>query len=473
MMRTLKNQKIIYHEKSFNSYLFNICRKCTFAQTNITTVSQEGANQEALTEQKGTSNDISIRQISNKTQSAWVFQSGEMEDETTGEIVPGGEENQATVDQTYSGNGNCSFLYQFGSFNESYQKQNGNGNAFNIAGNFPENFSSLSEMPDDAVPTQDGDLHWISQIAIGNNNQAWMYQAGRDHDASQLITGDDNQVWTSQSGYTQSSEMIIVGNGNGSHYLEHEEGKFPHTDDEEGDEGHGGNPGGKGKGNCEDSGGQSYEGGMPGEIPPPHDEDHVFVHTVGVAIKQMGSNSRAEMYIDGDDNKAVIIQRGGAGSPGKESKSGKGSGSCEGSHFVNQDIYGNWNRIFADQRGTSHTFIQYVNGEDNLAVLMQKGNGSTSTLDLIGSSNEIGVDQKGRGNFSDIDVVGNFNGNFDLTADEFGIKVVQEGRGNTSDIDITGDCNFIALHQSGGAISTINQNGNWNSAVVNQESLEE
>ena len=63
-----------------------------------------------------------------------------------------------------------------------------------------------------------------------------MYQAGRDHDASQLLTGDENQVWTSQSGYTQSSEMIIVGNRNGSHYLEHEEGKFPHSDEEEGDE---------------------------------------------------------------------------------------------------------------------------------------------------------------------------------------------------------------------------------------------
>lgn len=443
-----------------------------FAQTNVSTVTQAGVDQFAETEQVGTSNDVLIRQVSNKPQFAWVLQTGEMEDENTGAIIPGGEENRAEVDQTYSGNGNRSFLYQFGSFNQSFQKQNGNGNSFNIAGNFPGNFTSLAELPDETVPTQDGDLHWLSQIANGNNNQAWIYQAGRDHDASQLLNGSENQVWTSQSGYTQSSEMIINGNRNGSHYLEHEEGKFPHSDEEEGDEGSGGHPGGQGNGNSGNSGGHSGEGGMPEVIPPPHDEDHVFVPTVGVAIKQMGSNSRAEMYIEGNDNKAVIIQRGGAGSPGSESSSGNGSGACEGGHYVNQDIYGDWNRIFADQRGTGHTINQYINGNLNLAVLMQKGNGSISTLDLIGSSNEIGVDQKGKNNISDIDVLGDFNGNF-IPGDEFGIKVVQEGKGNNSDIDITGNCNFIAVHQSGGAISTINQNGNWNSAVVNQESLEE
>ncbi len=433
-----------------------------YAQGNVSTITQIGIDQLAETMQEGTLNQVLVEQISEQPQFAWVFQSGEL---------PGGEENQAKVDQTYSGSGNRSFLYQFGSFNESYQKQNGNGNSFNIAGNFPENFS-LAVLPEDAVPTQDGDYHWLSQIANGNNNQAWMYQAGTDHDASQLLNGDDNQVWTSQSGYTQSSEMIIVGNRNGSHYLEHEEGKFPHSDEEEGDEGSVGHPGGQGNGNGDNSGGESDEGGMPEVIPPPHDEDHVFVPTVGVAIKQMGSNSIAQMYIDGDDNKAVIIQRGGAGSPGQDNTAGNGSGSCEGGHFVDQDIYGNWNRIFADQRGTKHTIIQYINGDENLVVLMQKGNGSISTLDLIGSSNEIGVDQKGKGNFSDIDVLGDFNGNFN-SFDEFGIKVVQEGKGNNSDIDITGDYNFIALHQSGGAISTIVQNGNWNSAIVNQESLEE
>lgn len=435
-----------------------------FAQTNVSTVTQAGGYQFAETEQVGTSNDVLIQQISNKTQFAWVLQTGEMVEGAT--TVPGGEDNRAEVDQTYSGNGNRSFLYQFGSFNESFQKQNGSNNAFNIAGNFPENFS-LAVLPEDAVPTQDGDYHWISQIANGNYNQAWMYQAGRDHDASQLLTGNYNQVWTSQSGYTQSSEMIIFGDRNGSHYLQHEEGKFPHSDGEEGGEPSSGENG-KGK-HGEDSGGQG-DGGIPEVLPPPHDEEHVFVPTVGVAIKQMGSNSRAEMYIEGNDNKAVITQRGGAGSPGQDS--GNGSGTCEGGHYVNQDIYGDWNRIFADQRGTGHTIIQYVNGDENLVVLMQKGNGSTSTLDLIGDSNEIGVDQKGKGNYSDIDVVGDFNGNF-TSLDEFGIKVVQEGKGNSSDIDINGNYNFIALHQSGGAISTINQNGNWNSAVVNQESLEE
>lgn len=442
-----------------------------FAQDNVSTVTQIGVDQFAEIVQEGTVNQALVEQISEKPQFAWVLQSGEMEDESTGAIIPGGEENRAIVDQTYSGNGNRSFLHQFGSFNQSFQKLNGNGNSFNIAGNFPENFISLAELPDEMVPTQDGDLHWLSQIANGNNNQAWIYQAGRDHDASQLLNGSQNQVWTSQSGYTQSSEMIINGNRNGSHFLEHEEGKFPHNDEEEGDEGSGGHPGGKGNGNSGNSGGHSGEGGMPEVIPPPHDEEHVFVPTVGVAIKQMGSNSRAEMYIEGDDNKAIIIQRGGAGSPGTESSSDNGTVACEGGHFVDQDIYGDWNRIFADQRGTKHTINQYVDGDDNLVVLMQKGNGSTSTLDLIGNSNEIGVDQKGKNNFSDIDINGDFNGNF-IPGDEFGIKVVQEGKGNNSDIDITGDYNFIAVHQSGGAFSTIIQNGNNNSAIVNQESLE-
>lgn len=435
-----------------------------FAQTNISTITQSGINQLTETEQVGTLNQVLIQQVSNKAQFAWVIQTGEMENESTGAIIPGGEGNHAKVNQTYSGKGNRSFLYQFGSFNQSLQKQNGNGNSFNIAGDFPENFTSLAELPESLVPSQDGDYHWLSQIANGDKNQAWIYQAGRDHDASQLLNGNKNQVWTSQSGYTQTAEMIIHGNRNGSHYLQHEEGKFPHSEDDDHSDSEG-NPGGQGNGNSGSSGGNSDEG-MPEVIPPPHDEDHVFVPTVGVAIKQMGSNSEAYMYIEGDDNKAVITQRGGAGT------NENGKGNCEGGHYVDQDIYGNWNRIFADQRGTGHHIDEYVNGNHNLAVLMQKGNGSDSELTLIGNSNEIGVDQKGKNNISDIDVLGNLNGNF-IPEDEFGVKVAQEGRGNNSDIDIIGNSNFIAVHQGGGAYSEITQTGDLHSSTVNQSTIDE
>lgn len=434
-----------------------------FAQNNVSTITQTGTEQFAKAVQTGTLNQVLIQQISEQPQSAWILQSGEMEDETTGAITPGGEDNYAEIDQTYSGNGNRSFLYQFGSFNHSFQKQNGDGNTFNIAGDFPTTFTVSSELPNGAVPNQDGDYHWLSQIANGNNNQAWIYQAGRKHHASQLLNGDFNQVWTSQSGYTQTAEMIIHGNRNGSHYLQHEEGKFPHDESEESDEGSAG-----GNGNSGSSGGSSEDGGMPEVIPPPHDEDHVFVPTVGVAIKQMGSNSIAEMYVEGDDNKAVITQRGGAGT----NENGKGKGNCDGGHYVNQDIYGDWNRIFADQRGTGHYIDEFISGNQNLAVLMQKGNGSTSELNLLGSSNEIGVDQKGKNNISDIDIMGDSNGNFTLD-DEFGIKVAQEGKGNNSDIDIIGDSNFIAVHQGGGAFSMITQTGNFNSTTVSQSTLDE
>jgi len=439
--------------------------KSLFAQTDIGIISKVAIDQFAESEQVGFLNEILIQQISANSQFAWVFQSGEMEDEISGEVIAGGEDNYATVDQRYQGDGNMSFVYQYGSYNRSYQTQKGVGNKFNFAGDFPEPISGIASLPEGVVPNQDGDYHTITQYAEGISNQAWLYQAGRQHNASQRIAGDENQVWTSQSGYTQSSEMIIVGNRNGSHFLEHEEGKFPHSDED--DESSEGNPGGSGNGNSGNSGGGSDDGGMPEVIPPPHDEDHVFVPTVGVAIKQMGSNSEAFMYIEGNDNKAVITQRGGAGT------NENGKGSCDGGHYVDQDIYGNWNRIYADQRGTGHYIDQYVNGENNLAVFMQKGNGSHSELTLFGISNEIGVDQKGKNNISDVDVVGNFNGNFDLLIDEFGVKLVQEGKGNRSDIDIAGDYNFIAVHQNGGAISVVNQVGNWNSATVNQESLDD
>ena len=452
--------------KKIQIHIYFCLASCVlFLLNSVSTVAQTSIDQFAETIQEGILNQVIVQQISEQPQFAWVLQSGEMEDELTGAITPGGEENLAEVDQSYSGNGNRSFLHQFGSFNQSFQKQNGNENSFNLAGNFPAVFSILTDLPSETVPTQDGDYHWLSQIANGNKNQAWIYQAGRDHDASQLLNGDENQVWTSQSGFTQSSEMIINGNRNGSHYLQHEEGKFPHSDEEEGGEA---SPGGQGNGNSGNSGGSSDEGGMPEVIPPPHDEDHVFVPTVGVAIKQMGSNSIAEMYVEGDDNKAVITQRGGAGT----NENGNGNGNCEGGHYVNQDIYGDWNRIFADQRGTGHYIDEYINGNHNLAVLMQKGNGSISELDLMGSFNEVGVDQKGKNNISDIDLLGNFNGNFTME-DEFGIKVVQEGRGNNSDIDIIGDSNFISVHQGGGAISMITQTGNYNSSIVDQSTLDE
>lgn len=443
-----------------------------FAQTNIGVVEQAGANQFAETEQLGNTNDVLIQQISDKVQSAWVFQTGELEDEETGEIVAGGENNVSLVDQRYGGNGNMSFLYQYGSNNRAVQVQKGSGNKFNFAGNFPEPISGMGSLPADLVPTQDGDYHILSQYAEGAGNQAWLYQAGRKHDASQSVTGNLNEVWTSQSGLEQTSKMTIIGNRNGSHYLQHGEGKFPHAEGEDESESGPENPGG---GHSGSSGGHSDEGGMPDVIPPVHDEDHVFVPTVGVAIKQMGKGSYANMYISGNDNKAVIIQRGGSGGEADEVD-------CEGGHLVYQDIVGDWNRIFADQRGTGHTSSQIISGNNNLVTAMQKGNGSNSTIDLVGNSNEIGVDQKGKSNSSDIDVTGSFNGNFvdpnafNIEGDEifeYGVKIVQEGKGNYSDLDIAGNLNFVAVHQGSGASSVISQTGNWHSATVTQASLED
>ena len=437
------------------------------AQTNLTTVSQEGANQLAITEQSGTLNDISIQQISNTYQSAWVFQTGEMEDETTGEIVPGGESNHAVVDQSYYGKGNKSFLYQFGSFNNSFQKQDGEGNRFNLAGNFPDNISGIASLPADAVPNQDGDYHMLTQIAVGDYNQSWIYQAGRDHDASQNIEGDYNESWTSQSGYQQSSEMIIYGNRNGSHYLEHEEGKFPHSEDEDHEDG---SPSTGGNGNSGNSGGNGEDGGMPDVIPPPHDEDHVFIPSVSVSIKQMGRGSRAEMYIEGNDNKAVIIQRGGTGeveSGGTPQEEGGGG------HYADQDVYGDWNRVFVNQKGRTNTSLEFVNGDDNLVLSMQSGNGNSSDIVLIGESNEIGIDQKGKGNISVASIDGFFNGNFIDNVDEYAVKLTQEGKENQSEIQISGNYNMIAAHQGGGGISTIIQTGDWNSATLNQASIDE
>ena len=205
------------------------------------------------------------------------------------------------------------------------------------------------------------------------------------------------------------------------------------------------------------------KGGKPAIIPPPHDEDHVFVASVGVFIKQMGKGSNAYMSISGDDNKATIIQRGGDGGNGA---------TCDGGHYAYQDIIGDWNRIFADQRGTGHYVEQLISGDFNLVTSMQKGNGSESRINLIGSDNEIGVDQKGKGNISDIQIIGDSNGNFSLL-DEYGVKITQEGRGNISYLDIMGNYNFVSVHQGGGASSDIRQTGSWNSATVIQASIDE
>ena len=436
------------------------CLNLLAQTTNVTTVNQSGKVQFAETNQIGNSNGILIQQISNKTQYAWIFQSGEMEDHESEIIIPGGEDNQAFIYQTYGGKGNKAFLNQFGSHNISSQTQKGNGNQFNIVGDEPDNeFSTQDEGSYFGVPNQDGDYHKLSQFADGNNNQAWIYQAGRKHTAQQNLQGDLNETWTSQSGNTQYSSMIIRGNRNGSHYLQHGEGKFPHDESEEESE-HDDSDHGRGK--SASSGGKGEEGGKPSVIPPIHDEDHVFVPTVGVAIKQMGKGSTAMMTINGDDNKATIKQRGGEG--GNERN-------CEGANYVWQEINGDWNRVFADQRGTHHYGTQVMSGGDNLVTSMQRGNGSISTIDLIGNSNEIGCDQKGKANYSDIDIAGNFNGNFAAQADEYGVKILQEGRSNYSDLDIAGNYNFVSVQQGSGGSSIINQSGNWHSAIVTQSSL--
>ncbi|MHB9141467.1 MAG: hypothetical protein ACYC25_06295, partial [Paludibacter sp.] len=399
---------------------------------------QTGDHQVALVVQEGITNEVLVEQISGSSQYAWVFQSGEITDDA----VPA--DNHATVDQKYSGAGNLSFLYQYGSHNKSWQTQNGSNNKFNIAGNFPSDPDNIRALPTDAVPNQDGDYHQNTQTANGDFNQAWVYQAGRYHVSSQVLTGNENQVWTSQSGNTNKSEMIINGNGNGSIWMEHEEGKFPEPEGEvdEGPDNVGGN------GEMGEHGGQG-DGGMPDVIPPPHDETHVFVPTVGVSIKQMGKNSIAEMDIEGSYNKATITQRGGAG--GNDSEQGGG-------HYANQDITGDYNRVFADQTGTGNHIDQDVYGTNNLVTFMQKGNGGISVIDLDGASNEIGVDQKGKSNYSRIDVEGNFNGNL-LAGDDYGVKLAQEGKENHSEIDIIGNYNFVNAHQSGGGVSYITQTG--------------
>ncbi len=54
---------------------------------------QTGAEQFAETVQEGTLNQVLVEQISDQPQFVWVLQTGES---------PGGEDNHATVDQTYS-----------------------------------------------------------------------------------------------------------------------------------------------------------------------------------------------------------------------------------------------------------------------------------------------------------------------------------------------------------------------------------
>ncbi|WP_297098649.1 hypothetical protein [uncultured Draconibacterium sp.] len=441
--------------------LLVFCGFSLLAQTtNFTTVNQSGKDQFAETDQVGNMSSILIQQISNKAQFAWVNQSGEIEDHETQMVSQGGEDNHSVVDQTYGGKGNLSYLHQFGSHNNSRQIQKGNGNQFNIIGVAPDDEPGIeSEESYVGVPNQDGDYHQLYQIVDGNSNQAWIYQAGRDHFAQQDLQGDLNETWTSQSGNDQYSTMIISGNRNGSHYLQHGEGKFPHDESEEETE-HDETDHGKGKSGS--SVGKSDDGGKPSEIPPVHDESHVFVPTVGVAIKQMGKGSTAEMIIEGDDNKATITQRGGSGNEGKN---------CEGGHFAGQEINGDWNRIFADQRGTHHYGSQVVSGLENLVTSIQRGNGSNSTIDLLGDLNEIGCDQKGKSNFSDIDVSGSYNGNFIAAIDEYGVKILQEGRGNYSDLDIAGNFNFVSVQQGGGGSSVIDQSGDWHSATVTQSSL--
>lgn len=422
--------------------------------TQTVNVFQEGADQYTKVSQVGLTNEVLVQQISPNPQYSWIFQSGEIKDESDPSVItPGGEDNHAFVDQRYGGNGNMTFLYQYGSFNKSGQTQSGNNNQFNLVSPDPVDPATFQPIMDaETVPNQDGDHHQMTQTAIGDLNQAWIYQAGRYHVASQLLTGNENEVWTSQSGNTNNSEMTINGIGNGSIYMVHEEGKFPETEGET-DEG---SPETGGNGKQGGSHGQG-DGGMPEVIPPPHQEDHVFVATVGVSIKQMGRHAVAEMYIDGNFNKATITQRGGA--DGNESE--------EAGHYTNQDIYGNSNRIFANQTGVGNYIDQNVNGDNNLVTFMQKGNGGQSTIDLDGTYNEIGVDQKGKSNYSRIDVEGNYNGNIS-DDDEYGVKLAQEGKDNYSEIDILGDHNLVNAHQSGGGISYINQAGDWNTATVNQ-----
>ncbi len=449
--------------KNILVFIFLGCINMTVAQTNMSLIDQVGVDQIVNVNQQVTENQ-------DTPQSAWVYQSGEMEDHTTGIITAGGELNLATVNQT--GGGNKSLLYQFGSNNTSTQQQNGINNEFNMAEVEVEEFSVMHSEPDPGegpVPNQDGDFHKLTQIAEGNYIKAWSYQAGRMHTASQDITGNYNEVWTSQSGNTHYSQITVNGTGNGSIYLVHEEGKFPHS--EEDDHEDGGGPGGHGNGGS--SGGHG-EGGMPDEIPPTHDDDHEFVPTVSIAVKQMGRNSRAYMNITGDYNKALITQRGGSG--GSDQGVSALSEECRnpetgGGHEVHQTIFGDYNRIFAGQNGTSHYLSEDISGNYNLAVLMQKGKNGRSYLELTGNYNEVGVDQKGNGNYSDIEIDGDWNGNFNPD-DEYGIMVAQEGRGNWSEIDVLGDSNYIFVHQSGGGISTINQTGDFNSATVNQSTLD-
>jgi hypothetical protein len=430
-----------------------------FAQSNHSTITQTGDNQEAYTTQTGNTNVSTTDQLSTNTgkQISHVRQTG--------------TENSADVDQTQTGGGGISPANTADLTQDGYKNV---GIQYEYAPGYNQGQHEVGEQYGDMNRLEQRTLagHTQSQRAIqtGDENEAYqtthngghntgeVYQTGNLNDAYQDMRGSNNgymsaRILINQVGNSNLGKQDIEGHGS-SH-------KNHAVIDQEGD-GNTGDQFAYGR----DMDLQIYQHGF-----SPGYDNYASQHSVGLTdvalIEQIGDENNQTQVQDGDANLAEILTIGDKNSyltnwtsPNDVLYAGGTSQTQLGDlNKAGLKIEGDLNMTHQYQSGAGHISEIGIVGNENQVATLQDGTTNSTSMLVLGDLNVVANDQSGVSNMSYVDVDGYGNT----------VCVSQLGTSNISDVDVLGDLNLVKVKQEGDFNnSDVDQVGNSNTAIVNQ-----
>ncbi len=397
------------------------------AQASTTTVSSTGNDNDVDIEQVGKAQTADVLQDGDEND-VDVFQEGEEDashgvgDQSTA-ILQDGYRNKADVKMQQLGSGgktiNISTVEQLGNDNEVDQ----------------DLYAPGSNSGQRAYATQDGNRNFGRQnIYTGHTETLTLEQMGNDNRSEQFADGGHITAEVYQTGNNNDADQSIAGSNWG------------------------------------------YSGAL-------------------VRITQLGNDNDAEQDLSGGGstmwNHAVIVQDGNrneaeqsitkaspaaepvdaeihqSGNDNHAEQAVSGGNSVKDKLTVTFDIdqVGHRNQATQDATGVDHEATILQQGNDNVAEQKMSG-ASDAFADFLqqGNENRAKLVQTGVADWADFDQLGNHNTIRGLGGDQW----ARQADGSTATVLQDGHWNMLKMFQEGGADTSVTQDGNNNSAVVNQ-----
>ena len=314
------------------------------------------------------------------------------------------DSNYAEQEQ-YGGGGDSATIEQYGQSNVAYQWQNyyqGLSGGDNIAEIFQEGTGNIASqlqegIGNEAYITQIGDGNyagnndWAGQwqsgstgwVGIGNNNYSEIWQEGNANRAAQTIVGDGNQAYITQIGNNNDAGFWGISElwGGTDAMFNAGQRQFGNNNYAEIYQ----------EGDYNRALQRQNAFGAPGDGNTAYIEQHGTnsgnspwgLDVVGAGQKQFGNYNNASIYQDGWENYAKSIQTGDGNYVSQEQSGDYNYGIATqtgNENWVSQDQTGNYNRSIATQTGDGNSISQSQTGNWHYSIVTQTGDGNTATV---------------------------------------------------------------------------------------------